>query len=262
MRAVTIAERWSSSGRTTRSHGKPRSPRAPGRTSRSHGSGGLQVSGAEFGRHGDAWACLGAGRLHLVKGDVAPAIEVLERGLPLCEAGGDLEVYFSRTAASLGGAYALAGRLDDAVRLLERADRHAESLGFAYGHALVIATLAEAKLLAGDFENAARAADRALALSRQHGQRGWEAWTLRALAEIASARTPGEGAEQYRGALALATHLGMRPLVAHCHLGLGKLSGRTRKQDQARAHLTSATTMYREMGMTYWLEEAEVATSG
>jgi hypothetical protein len=49
----------------------------------------------------------------------------------------------------------------------------------------------------------------------------------------------------------------MRPLVAHCNLGLGTLYRRTDKREQAQAHLTTATTMYREMGMTYWLEKAE-----
>jgi hypothetical protein len=58
-------------------------------------------------------------------------------------------------------------------------------------------------------------------------------------------------------ALALANELGMRPLVARCHLGLGKLYRRTDKREQAREHLDTATTMYREMGMTYWLEKAE-----
>ena len=50
---------------------------------------------------------------------------------------------------------------------------------------------------------------------------------------------------------------GLRPLVAHCHLGLGKLYRRTGKREQAQEHLTTATTMYRDMGMTYWLEQAE-----
>ena len=50
----------------------------------------------------------------------------------------------------------------------------------------------------------------------------------------------------------------MRPLIAHCHLGLGKLYQRTGKREEAEQHLTSATTMYREMGLTYWLEKAEV----
>ena len=49
----------------------------------------------------------------------------------------------------------------------------------------------------------------------------------------------------------------MRPLVAHCHLGLSKLESRTGKREQAREHFTTATTMYRDMGMTYWLEKAE-----
>ena len=58
-------------------------------------------------------------------------------------------------------------------------------------------------------------------------------------------------------ALVLAEELGMRPLVAHCHLGLGKLYVHAGKREQAQEHLTTATTMYREMGMTYWVERAE-----
>jgi hypothetical protein len=61
----------------------------------------------------------------------------------------------------------------------------------------------------------------------------------------------------YLRARAIATEHGMRPLVAHCHLGLGKLYRRTDKREQAREHLATATTMYRDMGMTYWLEQAE-----
>ena len=49
----------------------------------------------------------------------------------------------------------------------------------------------------------------------------------------------------------------MRPLVAHCHLGLGKLYRRTGQLEEAREHLTTATTMYREMDMRFWLEQAE-----
>ena len=50
----------------------------------------------------------------------------------------------------------------------------------------------------------------------------------------------------------------MRPHIAHCHLGLGKLYWRTGTREQAQVHLTTATTMYREMGMRFWLEQAEV----
>jgi hypothetical protein len=49
----------------------------------------------------------------------------------------------------------------------------------------------------------------------------------------------------------------MRPLIAHCHLGLGKLYGRTGKREQAQEHLATATAMYREMGMRFWLDQAD-----
>jgi len=49
----------------------------------------------------------------------------------------------------------------------------------------------------------------------------------------------------------------MRPLVAHCYLGLSKLYLRTSKPEQARKNLTAATTMYREMDMDFWLEQGE-----
>ena len=70
------------------------------------------------------------------------------------------------------------------------------------------------------------------------------------------------GATVATEALALAGPRVIRPLVAHCHLGLGKLYRRTGKREQAREHLATATAMYREMRMTYWLEkaEAEMAT--
>jgi hypothetical protein len=60
--------------------------------------------------------------------------------------------------------------------------------------------------------------------------------------------------------MALADELGLRPLVAHCHLGLGKLYRRTGKREQAQEHLTSAAAMYREMGMAYWLEQVKAVT--
>ena len=115
-------------------------------------------------------------------------------------------------------------------------------------------------MLADRLEEAIACGDRALALARERGQRGYEAWALRHLGEIASCRYPfdAETAEgHYREALGVASELGMRPLVAHCHLGLGKLYRRTDKRQEAQEHLITATKMYREMEMRFWLEQAE-----
>ena len=63
--------------------------------------------------------------------------------------------------------------------------------------------------------------------------------------------------ERYREAKALAGALEMRPLLAHCHLGLGRLSIHAGDHQRAQRHLEVATTMYREMDMRLWLEKAK-----
>jgi hypothetical protein len=120
--------------------------------------------------------------------------------------------------------------------------------------------LSEAYLRAGQPAEARDLAERTLGLCRQRVERGTEASILRVLGAIeAQATRDGDGAaatHHYTAAMALADELGMRPLAALCHLGLGKLYRRT-KQQAAREHLAVATTMYREMDMRFWLEQAE-----
>ena len=65
--------------------------------------------------------------------------------------------------------------------------------------------------------------------------------------------------EHYRQALALADELGMRPLVAHCHLGLGKLHLKVGRPEQARSELSAAIQLFHSMDMTFWLPQAEAA---
>jgi tetratricopeptide (TPR) repeat protein len=128
---------------------------------------------------------------------------------------------------------------------------------------LIITFRAEAELVAGRVAEAREQAEQAVALACDHQLRSWEALALKILGDVhAHAPAEAEQAEaaesSYREALALAHELRMRPLVAHCHLGLGKLYRRTDKREQAQEHLTTATTMYREMDMRFWLEQAEV----
>jgi tetratricopeptide (TPR) repeat protein len=125
---------------------------------------------------------------------------------------------------------------------------------------LAVSLQSEAYLLGGRRDDALKLAETALDLARSHKERGYEVWTLQLLGEIQSSGEspdPRNGEPYYRQAIALATELGMRPLVAHCHLGLGKLYARTRQREQAEGRLTTATAMYREMDMRSWLEKAE-----
>jgi hypothetical protein len=122
--------------------------------------------------------------------------------------------------------------------------------------------LGEGYLVAGRIEAATTEARRALTLSRDCKQRGTEAWALRLLGEIDVLRDPPEveSAEaHHRQAIVIANELDMRPLLAHCHFGLGKLHARVGTQRQARAELSIAIDMYRAMDMTFWLLRAEEA---
>jgi tetratricopeptide (TPR) repeat protein len=208
------------------------------------------------------------GELCLARGQLPGAIWALERSLVLCES---VPIFFPWTAACLGYVHALTGHIADALPLIEQAvaddrvQRGGPLRAALQTKILVLARLGEVCLLAGRMDEALHWAHETLALSSELKQRGTEACALRLLGEIASTRDPPEveTAEQhYRQGLALAAELGMRPLVAHCHLGLGKLYRRTAKREQAQEHLTTATTMYREMDMQFWLEQVEAEMRG
>ena len=69
----------------------------------------------------------------------------------------------------------------------------------------------------------------------------------------------GQATTHYHQALALAEKLGMRPLQAHCHLGLGTLYAATAQREHAHTELATATELYRTMEMTFWMLQAEAA---
>ena len=205
------------------------------------------------------FALWGSGLLALRQGDLPRALPRLERAVGLCQEA-DLPAYFPLLAAALGVTYTLAGRLADAVPLLTRA---LEQLSIAVdfqAHCQLF--LGEAHLLAGRLEEAHALTERALAHARAHQERGNEAYALRLLGDIAARREPPDTAQataHYQQALALADELGMRPLVAHCHRGLGTLYATTGQHEQARTALSTAIAMYQSMEMTFWLPQTEAA---
>jgi class 3 adenylate cyclase/tetratricopeptide (TPR) repeat protein len=207
-------------------------------------------------------ACYGLGFFHLRRGDLDRAIPVLEQGLEVCNAWGLHALSFHGVASFLGAAYVLAGRVAEALPLLEQVVQQTAAMGVVFDHVLGVIPLGEGYLRAGRIEDALHQARHAVDVCRQHQQRGHEAWALRLLGEIAAQRHPLEveqAAAHYRQALALAEELGMRPLQAHCHLGLGTLYARIGQQEQAHAELTAAIELYHTMDMIFWLPQAEAA---
>jgi tetratricopeptide (TPR) repeat protein len=228
---------------------------------RAFGEEGLRIAETVAHPGSLTLAYYGIGLLSLRQGDLPRALPRLERAAGLCQ-DTDLLFIFPRIAASLGTAYTLAGRVADAMLLLTQAMEQAIATEIVEDQALCSLPLGEAHLRAGRLEEAQALAERTLVLARAHQERGHQAYALHLLGDLAARHEPpeSESAEAYyRQALALAEELGMRPLLAHCHLGLGTLYARTSRPAQARAELSAAIELYRAMDMTFWLPQAEAA---
>jgi tetratricopeptide (TPR) repeat protein len=201
-----------------------------------------------------------AGTVHVLQGDWARARSVIDQWIAVARAG---NVVLQLPWAVASSAWVLAqlgemshslDRLREGEQLLERqaATGMVAHLGWGYH------SLGRACLLLGRLDEARRLGDRAVECSKR--QPGFAAHALHLLGDIATHpdRFDAECGEAHYGkALALAEPRGMRPLVAHCHLALGKLHRRTGKRQQAQEHLSTAMTMYREMNMRFWLDQAE-----
>ena len=228
---------------------------------RAFGEEGLRI--AETVDHPGSlmWAYWGIGLLSLRQGDLRRALPLLERAVGISHEA-DLPAYFPRMAAALGAAYTLDERVTDAVPLLTQAMEQSTTTREPIYETLCSLPLGEAHMLAGRLEEAQALAERALALAREHQERGHQAYALRLLGAIHAHRNPpavGLAEASYQQALALANDLGMRPLQAHCHRGLGTLYGQLGRGQQARAALSTAIELYRAMDMTFWLPQTEAA---
>jgi predicted ATPase/class 3 adenylate cyclase len=228
---------------------------------RALGAEGLQIAEAVAHPASLMHAYYGVGYLALCKGDLHTALSLLEHAVHICREA-DFPAYFPRMAAALGAVYSLGGRVADALPLLTQALEQLTTMTRTHFETICSLPLSEAYLLDSRLEEAQALAERAFALTRTHQERGYQAYALRLLGDIAAQREPPEVEQaeaHYQQALTLAEELGMRPLQAHCHRGLGTLYGKTGPRQQARAALSAAVELYRDMDMTFWLPQAEAA---
>jgi len=201
-----------------------------------------------------------ANSLHVLKGEWAKARSLIEHWIGVVRTG---NVVIQLPTAFAASAWVLAhfGQTGEALERLREGEQFIErqaASGILVNRGPSYHGLGRASLLLGRLHEAWRLANHAVESSSS--QPGFAAHALHLLGDIATHpdRFDAEtGEAHYRQALTLAEPRSMRPLVAHCHLGLGKLYRRTDKREQAQEHLTTAMTMYREMDMRFWLEKAE-----
>lgn len=201
-------------------------------------------------------ACFTAGAVHMRRGDFARGIRILRHGVELARVR-DLPMGTRVLTPILGSGLAHEGEIAEALRILAPVTA-APLLPYCLNF------VAEAYLLAGRPDEAAGVAARALAHGTENKEQGVRAWALWLQACIASHRARPDGAaalELHRKALAMAEERAMRPLAAHCQLGIGELHAAAGQRGQAHAALAQASRLYEKMGMSYWIKRAQAAQS-
>ena len=203
--------------------------------------------------------------MHLVQGNFEAAISALESSLAVSRAADERD-WSVLTSAALGEAYARAARIAEGVALLEETSRDALDGGAASTQFGLDQRLAAVYLLAKRLDDALRHTRRSLHAARQQNARGLEASSLFTMGEIHRSTDFAQverAAPAYQEALALAQSCGMRPLSAHCHLGLAKMCWKAGRPRESQDHLAIATTsLYRDMDMRSWLAQADQWTAG
>jgi tetratricopeptide (TPR) repeat protein len=205
-----------------------------------------------------AYAFCSLGFSFLLKGDLERAISALERSQKVCESS-EIRVLTTQVGSNLGYAYALADRVCDAIPLMEKADAQSEMIGRKAGWALRLTWLAHVRLLEGRSAAAREQGQRALALARDGGERGYQAWAYKLLGDVLQedSSDPAEALGHYAASMDLATELAMRPLQAHIHLSMGRLHACGRQIEKAKPELSLALASYRSMEMPLWERAAE-----
>jgi len=225
----------------------------------------IRLAGSTRLAYGIGLAHRAAARLRLLKGDWEKARSLIEHWIDVARAG-NIVLQFPTAFASSAWVLAELGEASEALERLEEGEQaieHQAASGVIVNRGTVYHALGRACLLLGRLDEAHRLAERAVESSSS--QLGFAAHAVHLLGDIAThperldAET-GEG--HYRRALALAEPRGMRPLIAHCNLGLAKLYRSTGQHRSAEKHLSTATVMYRDMDMPFWLERAAQETKG
>jgi tetratricopeptide (TPR) repeat protein len=211
-----------------------------------------------------SWAHFAASMLHLIQGDWAKARSRTEHWiLMLRTANATIQLPWAIACsawalAQTGAASEAQSRVREAEQLLERQEAGGLVAHRGWGYHAA----GRACLLLGRIEEARRIADRAVESSRC--QPGFAAYARCLLGDLATQPDRFDaqsGAANYQEALAIARLHGMRPLIAHCHHGLSKLSGPAGKTPGGCDHLATATRMYREMDMRFWLGQVQADTN-
>ncbi len=224
-------------------------------------SEGLRI-GEEVGHpYSLAYMLCSLGFLWLLKGELNKANEEFRRCQKLCQ-DSNIRVLVPQINAYWGFARALSGNVTEALPMLETAAQQAASIGRTGGQSLRVSWQGECYLLSGRIAEAQALANQALELAGRHMEQGHGAWALKLLGDSGLSQVPQpsrDSESSYVRALTIARDLGMQPLQAHCHFGLGRLYCKMHRPREADAEFNQAKELYQAMGMNFWLPKVDTA---
>ncbi len=230
-----------------------------------HAKDAIEVAESVDHAYSVAVAHWGLAYAYVHRGELDAARRLLERTLALCREW-TIPILLQISTGLQGIAIARSGQVAEGIAVLREATESVkQAIGTGTYNTLHVLWLGEAYARGQQYEDATRAAGQALALARQFNHSVVEAWALQLLGETALRSAPNQLAraeDPLRQALALGQKLGMRPLIARCHADLARLHRLSDRGTEADEHVQSATTLYREMGMQYWLAQLEAETPG
>ena len=211
-----------------------------------HGADALQLAERTQHAYTISWALFANSILCLLKRDWPKASSLVENWIWTLRTG---NVVMLLPWAIASSAWALA-QTGDAKEALSRV-RQAEQLlgnqttsGILGHRGWAYVAVGRACLLLEPFDEARHFGKCSVeSLQRQPDPLAHALYLLGDVASHPDAFDAETGAAHYRQALAIAKQHGMRPLIAHCNLGLGQLYGRMGKSEHARENLSVATTM-------------------
>lgn len=210
-----------------------------------------EISGHAYTRVGVALV----GLIHLLRGNADRARAIVEPGVDLAR-NAAVRFLLPFNLALLGATATLAGRKAHALAATLEAWEGVQASGIRSRRSEVWRLRAEALLANADA--AARAiAETACSLAREDSALGEEAWALKTLADVHAAGGAAgyeAAADCYERGLRIAEELQMRPLVAHCHAGLGRLGAAGGRLGDAQPHIRLAREMYQAMDMRFSAE--------
>ena len=202
-----------------------------------------------------------AGSLYIARGEFAEAAQLLTQALTLCNAERQ-RMWLPLIGPMLAVALAKGGNPDAALAHIDRTVPKPDSVPLT---TFAVLTVAEVYMMVGRVDNAARMAEASLKRARKHGERIWEAQALHLLGEIAANRSAPDlsAAETSQlAARALAKELGMRPLAAHCRLGLAVVHERRGELAQAHQQLSGARAEFATLAVPYWVSRTREIEGG